>query len=289
MHYRSNSILSLIPQNKEGEHILKQSIFFQKILDMRMFVMDVIKSSSPFQNRLVSKRQIDKQQKEVDKLYSFVKSVIKKEIPKEIILRIKYGNTVSTLINESKKGGYEFIVIDKSGGNFEGALTKIQTNKFISKSHCPVLTINKDLPVKEINKIVIPIDISQTTKKRLYWATLFAKKFDAEIQIVSALNVNIDETKSLALKNAEKIKKMLNERDVKCDIKVLKAHQKEKHQVILNHIKEEHPDLVIIRTHQEFIFSGKKIGKFVSEVVHGCKMPVFTVGGPTQRQLIDFK
>ncbi len=50
-----------------------------------------------------------------------------------------------------------------------------------------------------------------------------------------------------------------------------------KHQAILEYINKEKPELVIIRTHQESIFAETNIGKFVSEIVHGCTMPVFTV------------
>jgi len=35
--------------------------------------------------------------------------------------------------------------------------------------------------------------------------------------------------------------------------------------------------MVIIRTHQESNLNKTRIGKFVSELVHRCKAPVFTV------------
>jgi hypothetical protein len=105
------------------------------------------------------------------------------EIPDDYILRLHAGNKVSTLVDESKKGGYEFIVIDKSNDNYPGALHKNEIDKFISRSFCPVLTINRNFPVTGIKKIVIPIDISQTTKKRLYWATHFAKKYHAKFRL----------------------------------------------------------------------------------------------------------
>lgn len=243
--------------------------------------MDIIKNASSFSKIFQYKKTKDRQKEEINELHFFVKNAIKKEIPNNIILRVKLGNIVSTLIKESKKGGYEFIVVDKSKGKYNGGLSQSEINNFISKSHCPVLTTNKDFPVDKINTILIPIDISQSTKKRLYWATLFAKKFNAKIQIVSVLNINIDKTKSLAFKNAEKIKKMLLERGIECDVKIIKAHNQENYQVLLDYIEKKNPELVIIRTHQEYKFSGKQIGRFVSEIIHGCHTPVFTVGGPT--------
>ena len=57
----------------------------------------------------------------------------------------------------------------------------------------------------------------------------------------------------------------------------LKVHKQKKHKAILDYIDKEKPELIIIRTHQESIFSESNIGKFVSEIIHGCRMPAFTV------------
>jgi len=277
MQYRSNSILALIPQSKEGETVLKQVLFFQQSLQMRVFVLTIIKPFSIFSKKFRTKILAQKIAEAKDQFKNFIERSIQKTIPDNVIVRILAGEVIPTLIKESKNGGYEFMVIDKSTEEFPGTLSRNQVDKIISHSCCPVLTVNKNYPVKEIKKIVIPIDISQTTKKRLWWATFFAKKYNAKVYIVSALNINISETQSLARKNAEKIKTMLIKRDVSCEVKILKMHQQERHKVILKYIEEEKPELVIIRTHQESIFTGARIGKFVSEIVHGCKVPVFTV------------
>ena len=277
MDNRSNSILAFIPQNKSGELVIKEALYFQQILEMRIFILNIMKTPSLLSKILKTKKLETRITKARQKQSDFVKNVIQKEIPKNIILKIKTGDVVPTLIHESKYGGYDFIIVDKSKSSFKGALHWSKFDKFINQSRCPVLTINKDFPIREIKKIIIPIDISQTTKKRLLWATLFAKKFNAKIQIVSALNKNINETKSLAFKNAVKIKHLLWDRGVECDVKILKVNMQKKQQAILEYINKEKPELVIIRTHQESIFAETNIGKFVSEIVHGCTMPVFTV------------
>ncbi|HKI90142.1 MAG TPA: universal stress protein [Draconibacterium sp.] len=278
MQYRSNSILALIPQSKECEALLQQVIFFHHSLQMRVFILNLVPPFSNISKKFRPKKIENRISEAREKLINFIENSIQKNIPEELIVRILAGNVISTLIKESKKGGYEFMVIDKSNDKFPGALSKNEVDKIISRSLCPVLTVNKNFPVSEIKKIVIPIDISQASKKRLWWTTFFAKKYNAKVHIVSALNIDIPETQSLAHKNADKIRSMLNERGVPCEIKILKVHQQERHKVILNYIEEENPELVIIRTHQESIYSDARIGKFVSEIVHGCKMPVFTVG-----------
>jgi len=281
MKYRSNSILAYTPQNEQGKQLLNHALEVHKNLRMRIFIMDVLKSSRLVPQRLQSKKLIRCQREETEKLESFVKDTTRKEIPKEVILRIRWGDVVNMLIKESQKGGYEFVIIDKNESGHKNTLSKKSVNRFISKSHCPVMAINSEFPVQKTEKIVIPIDISQTTKKRLYWASFFANQLKAKIQIVSALNIDIEETKSLAYKNAKKLKAMISDRGIDCDVKILKVHNKEKHKAILDYIEEEKPGLVILRTHQEYRFSGRKIGKFVQEIIHQCNMPVFTVGGTT--------
>ncbi len=281
MKYRTNSILAFVPQNSHGERILKQIQFFQKALGMRVFLMDIIKSGFLcFSNPKLKRNQI-RHQKELNKFTEFVRKTLDNDIPDNIILRIGWGNIVNTLISESERAGHEFVVIDKNI-NLEESLSRSAINKYVSKSFVPVLTINNDYPVKEVKNIVIPIDISQRAKKKLYWATFFAKKFNAKISIVSALNIDMKATKSLAYKNAEKLKEMLLSRGLECEVDILKIHNQEHHLAILEYIEEKNPDMVIIRTHQESRFTGKKIGKFVAEIIHGCKMPVFSVGGVTQ-------
>ncbi|WP_319480325.1 universal stress protein [uncultured Draconibacterium sp.] len=282
MKYRSNSILAHIPQNHSGELVLRQALFFREKLGMRIFLMKINKSNTFFPINPNSKKNKIRHEKALDQFTNFVKDHLQTEIPDNIILRVKWGKVIKTLIIESEEGGHEFVVLDKSEKHNAEDLSRADINRYISKSYCPVLSINKNYPTKKIKKIVIPIDITQGTKKRLYWTTFFAKKLNAKVHIVSALNVDIKESKSLAYKKAEKIKEMLQKRGVECDINILKMHGRERHQAILEYIEEVKPDMIILRTHRESRFTGKKIGTFVSEIVHNCQMPTFTVGGINQ-------
>lgn len=275
MTVKTNDILAFIPQNNDGELALQEILHIQQTLKMRLFVLNIIKAPSLFIRKFQLKKLINLKKIAEQDLNHFIGNVIQKEIPENIIPKVKIGGVLSTLIKESKLGGYEFIAVDKN--TLKETIRQNKMDKLISLAYCPVLILNSNFQVREIKKIIIPIDISQTTKKRLYWATLFAKKFGAKIKIVSALNIDMEETKSLAYKNADKIKNMLVERGIECEVKIIKVHGRENHVAVLKYIEEEKPELVIIRTHQDSIFSGKKIGKFVSNIVNGCNMPVLTV------------
>ena len=274
-----HTILALVPPGKEGALVLKEALFFQEALGMKLEILNILESSSFYIRNFEPEIIDDVIANAKRKLVDFVIETKGHEPNENVTVTIKSGEVVSVLKTLSKESKYEFILIDKSEEEYEGALNNAQIDDLVSESTCPVLTIHKDFGVPKIENIVIPIDITQSTKKRLLWATLFAKKLDAKITILSALNAdaNVSIEKSLAYKNANNIKHMFWKQDIDCEVEVIKTKEDKKHEPILEYIKKEQPGLVIIRTHQESIFASTGIGEFVSGIVHGCKNPVLTV------------
>ena len=213
--------------------------------------------------------------------------IIPDNLLKHFSYRVKYGKKLPVLLRQSNKGGYEFLIIGKDGT--ENCLKPYELDKLISHSKIPIMTISKKYIIPEIKHIVIPVDITQSTKKRLLWATYFAKKYKAKITILSALNMNIDLKDSLVWRNAEKLKHMLLQRGINCEVVILKEIKREKHEVILDYIQKVNPGLVIIRTHQESNMKDTQIGKFVSNLVHNSIIPVFTVTRLQHQMPIDFE
>lgn len=287
MRYRSNNIVAFIPPTETGKLILKQTMFFQEALGMRVFAIDIPDKPSVFE-KIFQQQKITTQKKEALKnLQNFIEDALQKDLPKELSLRIKMGNVPSVLLSQSKKGGYEFMIFDRSES--DKRLSIDDTDRIISRAECPVLSIHKDFEPREIKKIVIPVDISKTTKKKLLWATYFAKKFNAKIKIVSALSMNISASDSLVWRNADHLKTMLNERGVDCEVEIIKAQRQEKQKVIIDFLEQEKPEMIIIRTHQQSNHADTHIGKFVSEIVHCCQLPVFTVNRLLNPMPIDFE
>jgi nucleotide-binding universal stress UspA family protein len=287
MRYRTNNILALIPPTKVGENILNQGLFFRQRLGMRLFIYHIIKKPALFKKLILPKQAIMKRNDALNSLQRFVYNIAPPEELKHLTYRIKSGSPLPVLLKQSKNGGYEFIMVDKDKNG--SGMESDEFDKLISRSYCPVMALNNGHQMSDVKKIVIPVDISQSTQKKLLWATYFAKKFSAKITIVSALGIKIETKQSLAWRNAEKLKHMLTQRGIECDVEILKATGQEKHAMILEYIKKENPGLVIIRTHQESKLSGLQIGKFVSEIIHGCSMPVFAVTQSMHPMPIDFE
>lgn len=287
MRYRSNHILALVPQGEEGINIIKQASFFQQSLGMKVFLYRIIDEPSFFTKIFQSKKARKEKTQALNDLRSFAGEVIPQNKLQHFTYRIHTGKKLPVLLRQAKKGGYEFIVIGKNSK--DNYLGHDDLNKLISRSTIPIMTVNMKHLVNSVNNIVIPVDVLQTTQKKLLWATYFAKKYGATITLVSALSLNINLKQSLAWRNAEKLKHMLLQRGINCEIKIIKETEREKHEVINEYIENSGADMVIIRTHQDSFAKDVQIGKFVSNVVHGSKVPVFTVNRFLQPMPVDFE
>ena len=287
MRYRSNNILALVPPGEEGIHLLKQAAFFQQSLGMKVFLYRIIDSPS-FLKRIFLVKKANKERTEALKdLRKFAATVIPENTIRHFTYRVKSGRKLPILLRQSKRGGYEFMIIGKDGKG--DCLEPHELDKLISRSAIPIMTVSDKQHVSSVNHILIPVNVLQTTQKKLLWATYFAKKYKARITIVSALSLNIDLKHSLAWRNAEKLKHMLSQRGITSEVEILKETEREKHDVIIDYMEKIQPDLVIIRTHQESNSKDLQIGKFVSNIVHGSKIPVFTVNRFLQPMPIDFE
>lgn len=287
MRYRSNNILALIPPGEDGIHILKQAAFFQQTLGMKVFLYRIIEPPSLFKRIFHAKKAKSERKEALQALRTFAAEIIPKDKLRHFTYRVKSGKKLPVLLRQSKRGGYEFMIVGKDGT--ESCLEPYELDKLISRSVIPIMSVSKKHLVSSIDHILIPVNVLQTTGKKLLWATYFAKKYKAKITIVSALSLNIDLKHSLAWRNAEKLKHMLKQRSISSEVVIIKETERDKHDVIIDYIEKVKPGMVIIRTHQESSQKDLQIGKFVSNVVHGSKIPVFTVNRFLQPMPIDFE
>jgi len=279
MKYKLHDVLALVPLNDDGKIVLKQAANLQKVLGCRVFVLHVVPPISFITRQFNSERVKELKDAAMQELADFVGNFYSGAIPENFILKVIAGKLVPTLVKQGQDEDFLFIILKKSSHqkDLHDQLNQHGMDTIIGHSFCPVLSINEDSTAEEVKNILVPIDISEGTNKRLLWASMFAKKTGARIQIVSALNINIDEHKSLAAKNAEKIKTMLHDRGIHCDVEVLKVHGHVKHEMVLNYISEKKPDFVIIRKHHVSATFTTTIGDFAREIIHGSQIPVFTV------------
>ena len=144
--------------------------------------------------------------------------------------------------------------------------------------------------MKAVQKILFPVDLSEVSPAMVPWVLFVAKKFSAEIHMLfvvrkfdhfSALDVtqvSIENFEGEIIKGAEtKIEEFANryfEGYPVCRTKVMVGDAAEE---IINHVKSEDIDLVIIGTHGRKGLDRIVFGSVADRVIKMSPVPVLSI------------
>ncbi len=271
-------VLVPLPVDKSGLIALNQAEYFHKVIKLNITVLHILPKSKLL-DKVIKPTDDQKANKEIYKsLEFFVQTFYKNSIPDYIDIKIIDGDLVESIVNYANTNNYDLIIIRKSErrDNLFGIFSQNDADRIIAGSYCPVITIKDNWTENGINKILLPIDITQKTDKKVAWAYSFAKKLNAKVEIVSALNAPIEIQTSKAYQKAKEIKDCFTEHNIDCTFDIFEAFKDEPHQKVLEIIKERNPDIIMIMTHRENYSFDKTIGKFATEIIHTSEVPIFT-------------
>ncbi len=144
------------------------------------------------------------------------------------------------------------------------------------KSPVPVLTI-KGTPSKWKNKIVLPLDLTREIQKQLKAAMLYAKNYDAEIHLVSALIGGIKVKESRIYKKLIEAEKELKANNIKTRVKLFEVSKVPPFMRVLQYSEDIEADMIIVLTHQEGYTYDNYIGAFAHQIINLSKMPVLSL------------
>jgi nucleotide-binding universal stress UspA family protein len=144
------------------------------------------------------------------------------------------------------------------------------------KSPVPVLTI-KGAPSKWKNKIVLPLDLTREIQKQLKTAMLYAKNYDAEIHLVSALIGGIKVKESRIYKKLIEAEKELKANNIKTRVKLFEVSKVPPFMRVLQYSEDIEADMIIVLTHQEGYTYDNYIGAFAHQIINLSKMPVLSL------------
>ena len=81
MKQKKYSILALITPNKEGETVLKEALYLQKTLEVKLVILNVIEEPGFFERNFQSEETEVAIQKAKEELTTFVKNIVADDLP----------------------------------------------------------------------------------------------------------------------------------------------------------------------------------------------------------------
>ena len=213
----------------------------------------------------------------------------------EIVVKQKRAISAAPAILEySSKNGIDLIVMGTHGRRgIEHLLLGSAAEEVVRLADCPVFTIRESeeiKPIKLFEKILVPIDFSEHSKKALAYAKEIADSYDANLQLLHVIEDTIHPAYSLSGKSSifdlmpgieedcrRRIEKLIQETGVsKENTEIIVKGGQAAHDII-KFAKENSSDLVVIATHGLTGIEHLLLGSVTEKVVRMAPCPVFTV------------
>lgn len=220
-----------------------------------------------------------------DMHYEHLQEFAEKEVDKDLLTEplISVGNP-ATAISEAAEN-FDLIVISSHGrSGFSRFFLGSVSDKVLRTAHIPVLTINKEKQLRDLNRIMLTTDFSEHSKEAFPIAIDIATAADARVELVHILSFE-DHDKdepdesviSLRKQRLEIVaKEQLSSIDDRLETKVI-VSSSTPHEAILNENLNNPHDLVIMSTVGRTGIDYLMMGSTTSNVVRHVKSPVLSV------------
>jgi len=199
-----------------------------------------------------------------------------------------------TILEYASDNNIDLIVMGTHGRRGLGHLfLGSAAEEVVRLSPCPVFTIRETevpKPAVQVNKILVPIDVSDHSKKALAYASVIAKSYNACLQVLHIIEETLHPAFSVTGKSSifdlvpgikddsrKRIEKMIREvitDKVKSDVFIKSGRAAND---IIKFAEENSTDLIVIATHGLTGLEHMLLGSVTEKVVRMSRCPVFTV------------
>jgi nucleotide-binding universal stress UspA family protein len=179
--------------------------------------------------------------------------------------------------------------LSKSRINFYGKIVNSNTLKILRKSESPVLTVpnTKRSGKYKVEKILLPVDISEKNYKSLEYAIDIANKTGAHISIIYILSIphNINEIPPNVMdeivegSNRELLDLLAKSRGKNKKLSISKKLiiSLSPSTTILEYAKKNNFNLLVMNSHNKRNLERFFLGSVAEEVIRGSGCPVLTI------------
>ena len=273
-----NKILVAYDFHKQSVIALEQVYSISKVLKAEIVLIYVIEPSD-FIAQIFSKDEVLKKIRE--KLEKDLQAVCDKasgETGLKVSFRIGEGKVYDVINDFANELSPRFIVMGKNDAD-DGIKKYLGSNAthIIRESNCPVITIKGQEHKLGYKNIVVPLDLTKTTREKVFNAISLGLHYKSTIWLVSVLSGGISLRQSRIFTRMKKAQKTIQDNGVPCNVKLFKKSKKADYDVVLKYALDVDADLIMIMTHQESGFKNHYIGKFAYEIINNSEIPVMTV------------
>ena len=214
------------------------------------------------------------------KLDEYKKNIVKIWPNARVETRIDEGKPYKVIEQITEDPECDLVVMGTNGASGIDVFIGSTTRRVMSSANVPVVAVKEKRENPSFNNIVLPIDLTKTSKQKVDWAIKLAKKFNSTIHVI--MEVEKDEfLKNKVQANLTQIEGVLRKNGIKYVAKLLDdlKYPDNIGQDTVQYAEEVDADLIIIMTQQEV--SGVSqifIGNYAEQVVNSAqRTPVMSI------------
>lgn len=192
--------------------------------------------------------------------------------------KVREGNVVHEISNQAKYDDTSLIVVGSHGASgFQSKWIGSNAYRLVAHSPCPVLVVNHTLQWNGgIRRMVVPVDFSKASRKKIPVVAGLAKAFNSKIFLVGLRESQFQYLlKRVAMFNRQVEKYLTNNAGLEVENAVLVG--KRLVQQIINFAEEKNADLITVHiNHTNNPFSNL-FKPFANDLINNSTKPVLVV------------
>jgi nucleotide-binding universal stress UspA family protein len=200
----------------------------------------------------------------------------------ELTSKVIVGSIFEDLGKHAKKEGAQLIIMGTHGLTMTQKLFGSNVIKVVTSSEVPFLVVQKDTVIKDVKRIVVPIDMTKESLQITSLAGDLSKIFEAEVHVIAEKET--DEILSRKQVNrVSLVKDQYEERGVKATFELLTEKGSYQSKVI-NYAKNNKGDFFALAYHSESLFA--MLDTFAQNVViNDLKLPCLIINSKSASKL----
>lgn len=190
---------------------------------------------------------------------------------------VKSGSSVAKEIVRYAESQEAYLIVMGTHGvsGFEEFWMGSNAYRVVSSADCPVLSMRGSENITNISRIVLPIDLTATTRQKVPFTLDLAKHFNAEIHVIATC---IDETEEFVMKLTSytaQVARFLTEKGINVVTDFLTGDNVTT--MTIEYAKKVDADLIAIMTEQETSMLNAFLGAYAQQMVNHSPIPVLSM------------
>ena len=268
-------IIVAIDFSKSSIHALEYAINIANVVSANIMMVWVDKPDS--EDSLFDNASNEHRVEAKSRMEELVKKYKKNLKKGTLTYKLRKGKVYKEIANQAKYNDAYLIITGAHGvSGFESFWIGSNANKIVTYSPCPVITIRETYKIKKtINKVVLPIDNTPSTRQKVPFAMEFARCFCSEIHVLELQSSTLKAIRYKVSSYTKQVSKYLEENGVKHTVHSVDADNITT--ATIQYAEDNKADLIIIMTEQEEEFSNYWLGPYAQQMVNNSQVPVMSV------------